>query len=79
MRHTVVGKVVPLHLEALGSNPSGVDLQDCRQDQAHHGKIFGFFWFIPLLFFGDPRECRGNVAFPPTCGPPRRQGLGIQF
>ena len=23
---------------------------------------------IPPLF-GDPRECRGDVAFPPTCGP----------
>ena len=21
---------------------------------------------------GDPRECRGYVAFPPTCGSPRR-------
>ena len=28
--------------------------------------------FVPL--FGDPRDCRGYVALPPTCGPPRRQG-----
>ena len=30
------------------------------------------FDFVPL--FGDPRECRGDVAIPPICGPPRRQG-----
>ena len=29
--------------------------------------------FVPL-FFGDLRVCRGDVAFPPTCRPPRRQG-----
>ena len=25
------------------------------------------FDFVP--FVGDPRACRGDVAFPPTCGP----------
>ena len=30
------------------------------------------FDFVPL--FGDPRERRGYVAIPPTCGPLRRQG-----
>ena len=25
-------------------------------------------------FVGDPRECRGYVAFPPSFGRPRRQG-----
>ena len=29
--------------------------------------------FVPL-FFWDARECRGDVAFPPSFGPPRRQG-----
>ena len=24
--------------------------------------------------FGDPRECRGYVAIPPTCGPPEGRG-----
>ena len=28
--------------------------------------------FEPL--FGNPRECRGGIAFPPSFGPPRRQG-----
>ena len=28
--------------------------------------------FVP--FAGDPRERKGYVAIPPTCGPPRRQG-----
>ena len=27
--------------------------------------------FVPL--FGDPGECRGDVAFPPTFGPRRMQ------
>ena len=26
------------------------------------------FWFCPPLF-GDPRECKGDVAFPPSFGP----------
>ena len=30
--------------------------------------------FVPVLGVGDPRECKGRVAIPPTCGPPRRQG-----
>ena len=30
------------------------------------------FDFVPML--GDPRECMGDVAFPPSFGPPRRQG-----
>ena len=28
--------------------------------------------FVP--FSGDPREHKGNVAIPPTCGPPRNTG-----
>ena len=28
--------------------------------------------FVP--FSGDPREHKGNIAIPPTCGPPRRHG-----
>ena len=78
------GKAVPLQLEILGSNPVGVT---CRAG----GKIrdtmgqFLFLFFLPFFcfdfvpFVGDPRECRGDVAFPPTCGPPKRHGLGIQF
>ena len=34
--------------KVLGSNPSGVGLQDCKRDQGHHGKIL--FLFL-LLFF----------------------------
>ena len=26
------------------------------------------------LALGEPRECRGYVAIPPSCGPPRKQG-----
>ena len=25
--------------------------------------------FIPTLGNGDPQECTGDVAFPPSCGP----------
>ena len=28
--------------------------------------------FVPL--FGDPRECKGSIAIPPSFGPPGRQG-----
>ena len=31
--------------------------------------------FLSLFpFVGDPRECRGDAAFPPSFGPPRRSG-----
>ena len=32
------------------------------------------FIFLPALGVGDPSECRGGVAFPPSFGPPKRQG-----
>ena len=35
--------------------------------------------FVPALGVGDPRECRGYVATPPSIGPPRRHGLGGDF
>ena len=55
-------------------------MQDSRLGHGYHEKIFGFFLcFNSVSFVGDHSECKGDVAFPPTCGPPRRQGLGIQF
>ena len=71
------GKAVPCNLKVLGSNPSCVNLQDHRRDQGHHGKEFFLLFFVLTLssLFGTPE----NAGFPPTCGPPRRQGLGIQF
>ena len=71
------GKAVPCNLKVPGSNPSGVSLQDHRQDQGYHGKVFFCFFFVLTLFslLGTPE----NARFLPTCGPPRRQGLGIQF
>ena len=66
-----------------GSNPSGGSLPDYRQDQGHHGKFFLFFLFIWCFdfvpFAWDPRKSKLDVAFPPSCGPPRRQGLRSQF
>ena len=44
------------------------------------GVIEGTWWalkrsdFFPVLSNGDPREGRGYVAIPPTCGPLRRRG-----
>ena len=35
--------------------------------------LFLCFDFVP--FVGDPRECRGDVAFPPTCEPPLKAGV----
>ena len=70
------GKAVPFNWEIPGSNPNEVNLQNCRaKGQGHHGETFVFvsfafffcFDFVP--FVGNPRECRADVAFPPTCGP----------
>ena len=71
------GKAVPCNLKVLGSNPSGVNLQYHRQDQGYHGKVIFLLFFVLTLssLFGTPE----NARFLPTCGPPRRQGLGIQF
>ena len=77
------GKAVPCNWKVLGSNPSGVNLQDYRQDQGHHGNFFlvffGFFWFFFVLTLSSLLGIPENARFLPTCGPPRRQGLGIQF
>ena len=52
------GKAVPCNMKILGSNLSGVNLQDHRQDQGYHGKVFfAFFCFDFILFAWDPREC----------------------
>ena len=40
------GKAVPCNWKVLVSNPSGVNLQDYRRDQGHHGN------FLFLVFFG---------------------------
>ena len=37
--------LVPCDLKVLGSNPSGVNLLDYRQDQGHHGIFFLVFLF----------------------------------
>ena len=62
------GKAVPCNLKVLGSNPSGVNLQDHRQDQGYHGKVFFLLFFVLTLFslLGTPE----NARFLPTCGPP---------
>ena len=42
--------------------------------------FFLFFWcFVFVPFDGYPGESRVEVAFPPTYGSPRRQGLGGHF
>ena len=57
------GKAVPCNWKVLGSNPSGVNLQDYRQDEGHHGNFFSWFFFgffcsYFVLFVGYPRECK---------------------
>ena len=34
----------------------------------------GHFCFFPTLGVGDPQECRGDIALPPSSRPPRLQG-----
>ena len=73
-------KAVPLQLDVLDSNPSGAICKTIGNTRDTMGKTFlvSFcFDFLPCV--GDPRECRGDVPFPPTYGSPRRQGLVIQF
>ena len=77
--HTLVGKAMPLQLNGPGFKPSGGSRHDYRQDQGRHGiflvfAFFVFFFFDFVPFVGDPRESRGDVAFPPTCGP-QKSGL----
>ena len=57
-----------------GMAPSGDNLKDPKQDQGHNGKlllVFLCFDFVPFVV-GGPRECKGYLAFLPTCGPLRR-------
>ena len=61
----------------------GVVMEGALAHRARAGQLFGPFPiptpmgeaansdFVP--FVGDPRECNGYVAFPPSFGPPRRQ------
>ena len=50
----------------------------CRTLGRIRGTMENFFCFFVCFdfvpFVGDPRECRGDVAFLPTFEPPRRQG-----
>ena len=34
---------------------------------------------ILFPFVGDPRECRGDIAFPPSFGPPSTGGASPRF
>ena len=56
------GKTVPYNRKVLASNPTGVNLQDYRQDEGHHGNFFWFFWFFLFLtfssLFGIPENAR---------------------
>ena len=70
------GKAVPCNLKVVVSNPSGVNLQYVAGPRIPW-EIFFCFFFVLTLFslLGTPE----NARFLPTCWPPRRQGLGIQF
>ena len=67
MGHTLVGKECLCNWKVLGSNPSGDSLQDCRQDQGHHGTIFVFVLFFFCLFFA--------LTLSPLLGIPENAGV----
>ena len=71
------GKAVPCNLKVLGSNPVASICSTIGRTRDTMGKLFFCFFFVLTLssLFGTPE----NARFLPTCGPPRRQGLGIQF
>ena len=53
------GKAVPCNLKVLGSNPTGVNMQDIGRPRDTTRKFFfAFFCFDFILFVWDPRECR---------------------
>ena len=72
------GKAVPCNWKVLGSNPTGVNLQDYRQDQGHHGNFFLGFLFFFVLTLSSLLGIPENARFLPTCGPPRRQKAGFR-
>ena len=82
--HTLVVKQCLCKWKSLVQTPVGAL---CRAVGSIRNTMGQFLFLFFLLFFcfdfvpfvGDPPECKVDVAFPPTCGPPRRQGLGIQF
>ena len=45
MGHTLVEKQCLCNWEVLGSIPSEVNLQNCRQSKGHHGETFVFVSF----------------------------------
>ena len=64
------GKAVPCNWKVLGPNPGGSICRITGRMRGTAGNfffLFLFFFFYFVLFVGDPRECRGDVAFPPTC------------
>ena len=73
MGHTLVGKAMPLQgprFKPQSSQYAGLQVgSGTPWDNFcfHFFLLFFCFDFVP--FVGDPQECRGDVAFPPTCGP----------
>ena len=80
MAHTLLGKALPPQMQGHGSQwvPMGAicrTLGRVRDKMENFLCFFVFFLCFDVVpFVGDPPECRGYVAFPPTCGPPRRYG-----
>ena len=60
------GKAVPCTWKVLGSNPNGVNLQDYRQDEGHHGNFFSWFFFGFFLFLLCPL-CWGSPRMQDLC------------
>ena len=80
MGHTLVVKLCLCKRRSWVQTPVGAICRTVGRTRDTMGNFFLlFFCFDFVPFVGDPRECRGDVAFQPTYGSPRRQGLGIQF
>ena len=64
--HTFTAKIKKLHdLTAKKELPNLLKMHACRQC-AH---LWATSDFLPALGIGDPRECRGDIALPPSSGP----------
>ena len=69
MAHTLVGKAVPLQLHGPGFKPQWGQSAGLPAGSRTPWENFFSCALILSPLFGDPRECRGDVAFPPSFGP----------
>ena len=73
MAHTLVGSASRTEWPWVQNPVGAVCWSTGRLKDSMGNFLFCFFCFFSVLILsnllGDPRESRGDAAFPPTCGP----------